>query len=124
MTDYSSVPLDQLRARFLSDAEQYGEALRCGDYRTANPAHDRLVALAAAFRARGTTGEAIVLSLLDDGDPAVRIAAAVTALPFASVPAERALRDVASGPPSPVRLNAEMALREWQAGRLRPPGEA
>ncbi len=52
-------------------------------------------------------------------NPHVRAWAASHVLEFDPEAAEAELTRLAKGPPSPVRLDAEMTLREWRAGRLK-----
>ena len=118
MQDPESSPLAELRADDVAAAERHGQATRVGNSRAANRAYAQGRIAARALRAQGAEGEGAVLALLSDADPSVRVWAAFDALPFAPADAERTLRAVAGGPPSPERLSAEIVLGEWRAGRL------
>lgn len=106
--------------------EAYRKAAMCnvieqtGRYKMANKAYDEGVRLSHYFRRGGPEMQQAFLVLLDDVEPAVRLCAAIHALEIAPDKSLRVLRVLASGPPSLVRLNADMALQQWNAGKLLP----
>jgi len=116
----SNATIAELKAGYAAAAASHGRATRSGDWRTANKQYDLVTTIRRHLLARGSEGERAIGELLTDTDPAVRCWAACHGLFFAHVEAERTLMALAAGPPSPERLNAEMTLREWRAGRLRP----
>jgi hypothetical protein len=71
------------------------------------------------LRARGEAGRAALVQLMGSGNPHVRAWAASHVLEFDPRAAEAELERLASGPPSIVRLDAEMTLKEWKAGHLK-----
>lgn len=113
--------LDQLRSAYRDAARAHKDASSAGRHRVANRSVDSLIALVRELRARGRSGEQVLEELLTDEELSVRAWAAAHSLPFATAAAERVLESIASGPPSPVRLDAEVTLSEWRAGRLQSP---
>lgn len=61
--------------------------------------------------------ESQLFTLLDDPAPGVRLWAAAHSLALAPDRAAPVLQALAAGPPSPVRLVAEIALRQWRENR-------
>ena len=110
--------IDELLAGSRTAAAEHGRATREGNARKANKAYRKLNRFATQLKKRGADAHAGWLALLDEKDDAVRVWAASHALEFAPEQAVRTLRSVASGRPGPDRLDAEMTLREWEAGRL------
>lgn len=119
--DIAAAPLGQLREVYRQAAIENDAAVAKGRHRVANRQFELLVSLAREFRARGRQGQQVFEELLGDPENAVRAWAASHALPFATKAAEAVLAQIAAGPPSPIRLSAEMTLREWKAGRLSQP---
>lgn len=101
-----------LVSEYVGAAKSYGEALGKGDHRAANKAHD---VLTNVFRKLGKLGsDAEVLALLADETPSVRYSAAVHALGIAPQRGESVLEAIVNGPPSPLRLMAQISLCEWR----------
>lgn len=100
-------------------AALHGQASRDGDHRAANAQYKRLTASWKELRGRGDEGRAALQQLMSSSNPHVQVWAASHVLEFAPGPAEALLEQLASGPPSVVRLDAEMTLKEWRAGHLR-----
>ncbi|WP_372241064.1 DUF2019 domain-containing protein [Corallococcus terminator] len=108
----------ELEAAYAEAAVRQGRASLEGDFRTANAQQKTLVAVWGELRTRGEEGQASLLRLLDHQEQDVRVWAASHALSFAPARAEEVLERACHASPSPSRLNAEMTLREWRAGRL------
>lgn len=112
-------PLEQLGVAYRAGAIARETAIETGRHRVANRLFDNLALLSKELRARGDAGEQLLLELLSDEIPAVRVSAAISALPFAAERAQVVLALASEGPPSSLRFTAEMTLVEWRAGRLR-----
>ena len=112
-------PLEQLGVAYRTTAIEVEAAIQSGRHKVVNRLYARLASLSKELRARGETGEQLVLTLLSDEILAVRVSAATSALPFAAERAQVVLALASEGPPSPLRLTAEMTLQEWRAGRLK-----
>jgi hypothetical protein len=88
-----------------------------GAYKKANPQAEIIAACYRELRCRGPESQAALLTLLDDGDAAVRAWAGSHALEFAPDLGEPTLVELESGG-SLAAFSARMTLREWRAGRL------
>ena len=113
----ASVP--ELAATYAEVAALHGQASIEGAHRIANAQYKNLTAAWRELRNRGEDGRAALTVLLQDSNPHVRLWAASHVLEFAPMDAEAELERLAHGPPSVVRLDAEMTLREWRAGNLK-----
>ena len=111
----------QLRAQFEGSAEEHGQATRNRNSAAANRAYALIAASAAELQRRGAEGRAVLVGFLTDPSPAVRVWAAAEVLFFEPSLAERTLELIGAGPLSPEGLSALYTLKEWRAGRLRPP---
>lgn len=100
-------------------AALHGQASQDGDHRGANAQYKRITATWKELRGRGAEGRAALLQLMSSRNPHVQVWAASHVLEFAPGPAEALLERLAGGPPSVVRLDAEMTLKEWKTGHLR-----
>lgn len=113
------VALEELVASFDSTAREHGAALRSGDAPASRKAAKRIVTLSRAIKAEGDAGKAALLKLIDSDDVSVRLWAAGDLLFLQADVAEAELERIAHGPPGPIRLDAEMTLQEWRAGRFK-----
>ena len=111
--------IDQLWAMYEEEAALHGQASREGEHRVANAQYKRIVAVWKELRSRGEAGRAALVRLMGSSNPHVRAWAASHVLEFDPRSAEAELERLANGPPSIVRLDAEMTLKEWRAGNLR-----
>lgn len=111
----SAVTLSDLQSDYIRLAMEHATALEQGDHRLANRCFDHLRKLRREFTRRGPAGEKALVDLLESESLAVRVWAATHALEFAGSAAESVLARAADGPASPLRLSAEMMLREWRA---------
>lgn len=111
--------VSRLVAKYASAAALHGKATHDGDFELANRSYDEIANIYRSLRERGEREH--LLQLLADADPSVRSWAASHALEFAPERAVTALTAIASGPPSPERLSAQMTLREWRKGKLKFP---
>ncbi len=107
---------DVLLSDYRATAVIHGHALHNGPTCICNRAYDKLTRIRCELRDRGDDHIQRVLAFLDDDDPSVRRSAAVDALAFAPDEAVRVLREIATGLPGMVRLDAEMVLELWDAG--------
>jgi hypothetical protein len=104
---------DWLVAQFARAAEQHGRATERGDAIAANSAYADMIAVVDELRAR--TRVRRLLELLDRASLPVRVWAASMCLQIEPSRAQAVLEEVAAGPPSPYRLDAEMTLRQYGA---------
>jgi len=113
----STEPVVQLLERFREAARDYGIAMQGGDAKSANLSQRRIGE--AYKKLRGyREGRATLLEWLASEDLAVRYMAAVYTLDSAPAEGERVLEEIAKGPPSPLRMLAQVSLRQWRAGLL------
>lgn len=90
-----------------------------GRPRRANKAFDRSVEIVNELRSRGPDALSALLPLLAHAEPEVRLGAAARALRFAPEVAKPVLKELAVGPQSLLRFEAEMTLAEYEKGNLR-----
>jgi hypothetical protein len=109
----------ELSAIYEEAAALHGQGSREGAHRVANAQYKRIMATWRELRRRGDEGRAALLRLMSSSNPHVQVWAASHVLEFDPSPAEALLERLAGGPPSIVRLDAEMTLKEWRAGNLR-----
>jgi hypothetical protein len=107
---------ERLVAKYASAAALHGKATHDGNADVANRSYEEVASIYRSLRERGERER--LLPLLADADPAVRSWAASHALEFAQERAVAVLIALASGPPSPERLSAQMTLRAWRNGKL------
>lgn len=103
---------DRVMARYINAAEAYESAIKIGDYKTANASHDIIQETFEKLKELGRGHE--VLALLADKRLVVRYCAAVDALSIASERGEQVLDAIINGPPSPIRLMAQVSLDQWR----------
>lgn len=94
------------------------QALQDANAKAANIQYGRIEAIRRELRNRGREGESALLTLMGSNNPHVRAWAAAHVLEFDPKRAEAELEQLANGPPSMVRLDAEMTLKQWRAGKL------
>ena len=109
----------RLVTNYASAAGMHGKATREGNSDLANRSYEELASVYRLLRDEGERER--LLPLLSDADPAVRSWAASHALEFAPEQGVAVLNALASGPPSPERLSAQMTLKEWKKGNLKFP---
>ena len=115
-----AAPVAHLGESYRKAAAERANAVAVGRHRVANRNYDLIVSIARELRSRGRDGECALEQMLEHESLEVRVWAAFHCLPFAATAAEQVLKEAAEGPPSPTRLEAEMTLSEWKAGRLHP----
>jgi hypothetical protein len=93
------------------------QALHAANAKAANAQYKRIVAVWKELRGRGRDGQEALLELMASSNPHVRGWAASHVLEFCPDRAEAELERLANGPPSLVRLDAEMRLSQWRTGR-------
>lgn len=94
------------------------QALQDANAKAANAQYKRIVAIWQELRSRSTEGQAALSALMASSNPHVRAWAAAHVLEFDPSRAEAELERLANGPPSIVRLDAEMTLKQWRASKL------
>ena len=118
--DLGALSIDELIGRYQRVASKHGEAAHGPDASVANSDADMIAAVYRELRRR--SAERTLLVLLESPDLGVRSWAAAHAMEFAPDQGEPVLTALSeSGVAGPIRLGAEMTLREWRAGRLRFP---
>ena len=119
--DAASAPIQELIESYRAAAQRHATASASGRHRVANRNFDSLATLYRELKSRGDPGRNALRSLLRDAVSAVRMWAAAHSLEFAAEEAEPVLLALATGAPGPLRLSAEMTLRQWQKGQLKFP---
>lgn len=115
----TSDPLESLIARYRAAAVRHGEGK---SPRTVNKAADEIASVYRELRALGADAVARLLPLFDDPSASVRCWAAAHTLDYVPERATNVLEAMAvEGPTPAIRIDAEMTLRMWRAGRLRFP---
>ncbi|WP_164013908.1 DUF2019 domain-containing protein [Pyxidicoccus trucidator] len=118
-----SASIPDLEATYEEVAWLHGQASQAGDHRTANAQYKQVTRVWMELRGRGEEGRSALVRLMGSSNPHVRGWAASHVLEFKPQAAEAELARLAQGPPSIVRLNAEMTLKEWKTGTLTFPAE-
>jgi hypothetical protein len=121
VTGYEALSDTELVGRYAAAAKTHGAATAGADSVGANNAADVLAIIYRELRRRGAASQAMLVVLLDNLDPHVRMWAAAHALEFAPSQAEATLARLARGESGVARFDAAMTLREWKAGRLKFP---
>jgi hypothetical protein len=109
----------ELSALYEEAATMQWQALQDANAKAANSQYKRIVSVWKELRGRGKDGQVALSRLMVSSNPHVRVWAASHVLEFDPGPAEAELERLASGPPSIVRLDAEMTLKQWRAGNLK-----
>jgi hypothetical protein len=106
---------------YLEAAIAFQRASDCHEgARASNKAHDAFIRAAKEIRKSVDRGRAFLLGLTRHPAPHVRAWAAVHLLTVDEPIALQILQDLAAGPASDVRFDAEMTLKEWKSCRLDP----
>jgi hypothetical protein len=104
---------------YLKAAVELEHARNAYDHKKGNKAFDRLMRAAKQIRLTHHDGGAkFFTSLLSHDKPHVVSAAALNLIPFNPKLARKTYERLAKGSPGEVRLDAEITLEEWKAGRL------
>jgi hypothetical protein len=109
------------RDQYIVKAVGYGRCAEAGGLKKVNAAYFRVKKALARLRLDPDRGESILTELLDHPDAWLRSLAATHLLPLRADLASPVLEVLASGTSGVLRLTAEMALKEWRAGRLKVP---
>jgi len=102
---------------YVQSAAEHGAATDRGDHEGANAAHAGLMRALTELRSAADHGRFMLNGLLTHDDPSVRCWAATHLLPLDEHAATHALEILVSES----RFDASLVLREWKAGRLKPP---
>jgi len=115
------IPADTPEDSYLKAAVELEHARNAYDHKRGNKAFDRLMRVAKQIRlTHHDGGQKFFASLLTHDMPHVVKAAAFNLIPLDPQLARKTYERLAKGPPGEVRLDAEMTLKEWKAGRLDP----
>jgi hypothetical protein len=109
--------VEVLVAAYRRAASAHGKASVAGDHRTANKHFYTIAAIYRELRKRGRDCQLAILPLLTSDDLDVRAWAAAHSLEFSPSAGRPVLEELAKNQ-GIVGLEAQMTLREWQAGRL------
>ena len=120
-TEFNDWKIEVIVDAYAAAARRACAASKVADYEEVNKQHDMIGVLYHELRHRGRSAQTALVPLLATHDECIRLWAAAHCLEFSPTLGEPVLRALASGAPSVVRLDAEMALREWQMSRLRFP---
>lgn len=104
--------LSELLAAYRTAAISYGGAIGSGRHRVANRSHDLAEEISKEIATRGPEAQAALHTLFTDAEPAVRLLAAAHSVESAPGKAVATLEALVTGPPTPIRLMAEIALAE------------
>jgi hypothetical protein len=107
-----------LERRFVEAARLHGLHRNEGDPGPTNAAYDKAIAAVRALQTLPDRGHRFLRACLEHPDPSVVLWAAFYLLPHSEAAALDALERVSRGVDR-VAFDAETALREWRAGRLR-----
>ena len=99
-------------------AAQQWSAIASGKKKAAQSSSVAVVRIYSELRQRGVNAQGMLLTLLHDIDPGVRVWAASHAMEFAPDKGEPVLRELAEQPRGLTGLIAEHALRQWRDGTL------
>lgn len=110
--------MSELKKQFQEASRKHGDATRTRRSTDANKAQKLKLRIVAELRKSPDKGQAILESLLEDPDAAVRSAAACYLLPLNEAHAIRVLEEVSRVKEPLIAFSAETILREWRAGRL------
>lgn len=105
--------------KYLDMAMRHGIASRNGDHKAANKAYKALMMVLKDMRAEPDRGTAVLSELLKVSDPFAACWAATHLLPLEESIAKAVLQLLAKDKTNLAAFNAEMVLREWDAGRLK-----
>jgi hypothetical protein len=110
--DILASPLSELIHAYRAAAIAYGDAIGNGRYRVANRSHDLAEEIRKEISARGPEVDAALHALLTDAASSVRLLAAAHTMENAPDKAVATLEALVAGPPSSIRLMAEITLAE------------
>jgi hypothetical protein len=117
-SDLKSANVELLLDEYATAAISHQNATDAGDYKTANKAANALSSLYLELKRRGEGDRRLLIRLIDNEHPAVRLWAASHCLDFAPREAEVTLRTLMELGQF-IGFTAETTLREWHAGRLK-----
>ncbi|WP_428265651.1 DUF2019 domain-containing protein [Haliangium sp.] len=109
---------DELIEAYRQQAIIWGESSESGDWRRGNAAQAALTEIRDALKQSGPESRRKLLALLDDENLFVRLHAGVDALALSPEDGERVLSEIAQGPRSMTRFEAEMSLELWRSGKF------
>jgi hypothetical protein len=109
--------IQNLQKEIEEQAISWGDAIIIGDHRTANRKNSAITKIAKRFRKDRSLGEVILVPLLKNTNPSVRLMASIHALDLEIhiKEAEDVLTQVASDPNiHVVQLMAQINLQKWR----------
>lgn len=103
---------------YVEAAVRFQEARDRYDSDTSNREHDKIIKIARKLRQQPDRGLSILSRLIAHENDGVRSWAAFHLLPLDEVNALKILKEIAAGPPSEKRFDAEIIIKEWNSGQL------
>ena len=113
-----SLDLQELISKYKIAAIRHTDGTLNGNHIKANDAYADIAGLFKEVKKKGAQGTGALAVLLQDPELGVKVWAASHLLSLGVKEAKEVLVAIAEGPPSLLRLNAEMVLKEWHANRL------
>ncbi len=114
MTPRATTTIEDLAAKFVEAARKQGAGIESGDSRVANKWYKNLLAIREGLRDHGEGGEDVILQLLENESPYVRLWAATYALAFSPLRAQPVLEALAASQGGFLRFTAATTLSEWR----------
>jgi len=112
--------LGELIKVYSAAAKVQGQATESGDYKMGNKASDLISAIYSELRRRGSDAQDLLLPLLRDDDPGIRLWAASHAMDFSPKDGESVLEALIPVGKF-IGLCAKTTLEEWRKGKLKFP---
>lgn len=112
--------IDEYIAGYAAAAQRHGEATKVGDSVAANKAYRELDRYWKTIQLSDSDWQPAFLELLSHESPLVRAMAAAYAIHFEPTRAVPVLEALATEP-GILGVSAQMALKLWERGELRPP---
>ncbi len=109
--------IETLLEKYIEAAIKHGQASEEGDYKTANKQYSVLDKIYNTLKKNDNLNE--LLKLIDHSNDHVKLWASSHTLQIEPNIAKKILLKLREGPPSVVRLDAEMILEEWEKGNLK-----
>lgn len=106
--------------KFIEAAEKYGAAQLEGNSRLVNRQQEVLKKLYSILRESYSQHQSDIIQLLQNDSGYVRLKASVCLIPVAPEEAKQALIRLSTEERGLLGFEAEMTLKEWEKGRLKP----
>ena len=118
--------IQDFQAAIERSAVAWGEAIKIGNHREANKLNNKVTRIVKAFKENKVIGKSVLIPLLGNPNPSVRLLAAIHALDLEiqTQDAESVLNDIANDPSIRlVRLMAQINLEKWNQKKTQTPRE-